>query len=77
LREVVDPTGAGDSFAGGLMGHLAATGSTAAAEIRRGMVFGAATASACVEGFGVEHIAAIDRAEVDERFAGLRRLVEL
>ncbi len=77
LREVVDPTGAGDSFAGGLMGHLAGAGSVDPTDIRRGMVFGAAVASTCVEGFGVEGIAAAGRRAIDERFAALRRLVEI
>jgi sugar/nucleoside kinase (ribokinase family) len=77
LREVVDPTGAGDSFAGGLMGHLAGADSTGVRDIRRGMVYGAAVASTCVEGFGVDGIAATDRQAVDARFAALRRLVEI
>jgi sugar/nucleoside kinase (ribokinase family) len=77
LREVVDPTGAGDSFAGGLMGHLAGAGSTDPSDIRRGMVHGAAVASASVQGFGVERIAAIDRGWIEERFGELRRLVEI
>ncbi|HUT76468.1 MAG TPA: PfkB family carbohydrate kinase [Polyangia bacterium] len=77
LLEVVDPTGAGDSFAGGLLGHLAGAGSTGPADIRRGMVHGAAVASASVQGFGVERIAAIDRGWIDERFEELRRLVEI
>lgn len=77
LREVIDPTGAGDSFAGGLMGHLAGAGTVNPADIRRGMVFGAAVASACVEGFGVERIAAVDRCAIDDRFAALRHAVDI
>jgi len=77
LREVIDPTGAGDSFAGGLMGYLAGSGAKDAAHIRRGMIYGTAVASATCEGFGVEKIVAQDKNAVEERYAALRALVSV
>ena len=75
VEEVVDPTGAGDSFAGGFMGHLAAGGSVDASSLRRSMLHGTAAASFCVEGFGVERLARTSRAELDQRCAELRAIV--
>lgn len=77
LGEVIDPTGAGDSFAAGLMGYLAGHDATDAAAIERGMVYGAAIASFTCEGFGVERIAAVDRDGIESRFAALCDLVSL
>ena len=54
VEAVVDPTGAGDSFAGGFMGYLAACGSLEPRTLRRAMLYGTVTASYCVEGFGTE-----------------------
>ena len=53
LPKVVDPTGAGDSFVGGLMGYLAAAGGSVDQHIRRAMIYGSVTASFCCEGFGL------------------------
>jgi sugar/nucleoside kinase (ribokinase family) len=53
LRNVVDPTGAGDSFVGGLMGCLAAAKQSVEAQIRRAMIYGSVVASFCCEGFGL------------------------
>jgi sugar/nucleoside kinase (ribokinase family) len=79
VETVVDPTGAGDSFAGGFMGHLAAEAGTIgqvdAAALRRAMLHGTAAASFCVEGFGVERLARTSRAELDARSAELRAIV--
>jgi len=77
LEEVVDPTGAGDSFAGGLLGHLASEDRTDFAALKRGMLFGAAIASATCEAFGVERTAKITREEIDARVASLRALTSL
>ena len=69
---IVEPTGAGDSFAGGLMGYLAAAGGEADdATLRRAMAYGTACASFNVEGFGSERLYALERAEVDARVAEL------
>ena len=68
LEVVVDPTGAGDSFAGGFMGHLAATGDFSHANMRRAAVVGSLMASFCVEGFSVEHLRTVDQAAVLRRY---------
>ena len=66
--EIVEPTGAGDSFAGGLMGYLAALGGDVDdAALRRAMAYGTACASFNVEGFGSERLYELDRAEIDAR----------
>ena len=74
LEEVIDPTGAGDAFAGGFMGYLDTVAGINAAEIRRGVVFGSAVASFCVEGFGPNRLLTLTRDEVDARYSEFRRL---
>jgi sugar/nucleoside kinase (ribokinase family) len=74
--KVVDPTGAGDSFAGGMMGCLASTGDLSFAGLRRAAAYGTVTASLTVEGFGVEALARADRGQLDARLAKLRELTE-
>ena len=68
LEQVVDPTGAGDSFAGGLVGSLAAAGSTDEHALRRAMIHGAVVASFTVEDFSLRRLRAINRAQVDARY---------
>jgi sugar/nucleoside kinase (ribokinase family) len=77
LEQVIDPTGAGDSFAAGVTGYLAGNETVDAGAIKRGMVYGAAIASFTCEGFGVERIATVSREEIEARFAALRELVSL
>ncbi len=77
LRAVADPTGAGDTFAGGLMGYLARVNDASAKAIKTGMVYGAATASKTVEAFGADALAEVSRTEIDERFKALRALVTI
>lgn len=72
LEAVKDPTGAGDSFAGGFMGHLAASGDTSWQGIRRAMAYGSVVASFAVEEFSVERLLALTAAEVAERYEHLR-----
>jgi len=67
LEEVHDPTGAGDSFAGGFMGYLAAAGSTSDAHLRRAMVYGSVLGSFAVERFGLDRLRAITRREIHAR----------
>ena len=74
LREVQDPTGAGDSFAGGFMGALAAGGSLAPDAMRRAVIYGSVLASFCVERFSLDRFRTLTRAEIDERFEQFRRL---
>ena len=75
LPEVLDPTGAGDTFAGGLMGYLASQGEHSPSAIKHGMIYGAALASITVEGFGVEPLEKKSREELDLRYQTLRNLV--
>jgi sugar/nucleoside kinase (ribokinase family) len=76
--DIVEPTGAGDTFAGGLMGYLASLdGEIDDAAIRRAMAYGTACASFNVEGFGSERLYDLDRAEIDARVAELERASRL
>lgn len=74
LPKVVDPTGAGDSFVGGMMGYLAAAKGSIDDHIRRAMAYGSVVASFCCEGFGVQRTAKITRAQIDGRLKELERL---
>ena len=74
LREVQDPTGAGDSFAGGFMGALASGGSLSADAMRRAVIYGSVLASFCVERFSLDRFRTLTRAEIDLRFEEFRRL---
>lgn len=74
LEEVVDPTGAGDAFAGAFMGFLDTVGTVNSAEVRRAVVYGSAVASFCVEGFGPSRLLTLARDEVDARYAEFRKL---
>jgi sugar/nucleoside kinase (ribokinase family) len=74
LRKVVDPTGAGDSFVGGMMGYLAAAKGPVDDHIRRAMVYGSVVASFCCEGFGLQRTTRITRAQIDGRVKDLERL---
>ena len=77
VTEVVDPTGAGDCFAGGFMGHIASVGDAAPETLKRAMLHGTVAASFCVEGFSVETIANRTSADYDERYADLQAIVTL
>lgn len=74
LEEVVDPTGAGDAFAGGFMGYLDAVREFTSAEIRRAIIYGSTVASFCVEGFGPSRLLTLTRDEVEERYRQFRAL---
>jgi sugar/nucleoside kinase (ribokinase family) len=75
LETVRDPTGAGDSFAGGLMGYLDSQGGALDdATLRRAMAYGTACASFNVEGFGSERLYELDRAAIDARVAELEQM---
>jgi len=71
LPEVVDPTGAGDTFAGGFIGCLAQSGSLSEAAMRQAVVVGTALASFCVEGFGVSQVARLKRQDLRRRIRQL------
>jgi len=74
LPKVVDPTGAGDSFVGGLMGYLASVRGSVDANIRRAMVHGSVVASFCCEGFGLNRTTKIKPAQIGERVRELEGL---
>jgi sugar/nucleoside kinase (ribokinase family) len=77
LEEVLDPTGAGDSFSGGLMGYLASTGEgVSPSTLRKAMVFASALGSFCVEGVGPARLLAIGRSELAARIQSFVRLVD-
>jgi sugar/nucleoside kinase (ribokinase family) len=74
LEEVHDPTGAGDSFAGGFMGYLAQSGDLSESSLRRAMVYGSVMASFTVEDFGLYHTLRLTREEIDARFREFKSL---
>ena len=76
LEEVVDPTGAGDSFAGGLMGYLTRVGSLEHPHMRRAMYFGAALGSFCVEGIGPRRLLDVTQGDLKKRMDQFMALVE-
>jgi sugar/nucleoside kinase (ribokinase family) len=77
LEEVVDPTGAGDSFAGGFFGYLASQAEVTPAALRRAMFYGSVMGSYACEEFGTERLEKLTRAEIDERFNVFRELTHL
>jgi sugar/nucleoside kinase (ribokinase family) len=73
LETVKDPTGAGDSFAGGFMGHLAESGDFSWSGIKRAMVFGSVIASFAVETFGTDGLLTMTREAIHDRYEILRQ----
>lgn len=76
LEEVVDPTGAGDTFAGGFIGYLARTQDHSFENLKRAIIVGSAMASFCCERFGVERMLEIDQADIDRRIQDFVDLVD-
>jgi cytidine kinase len=76
LHTVEDPTGAGDSFVGGLMGFLATAKGSIDTNIRRAMVYGSVTASFCCEGFGLNRTTKTKRADIEKRVKELEKLTK-
>ncbi len=76
LADVIDPTGAGDSFAGGFMGYLGRVGDMTGEHLRSAMIYGSVLASYCVEGFSYDKIAALDHNKIDERYDAFSRLTQ-
>jgi sugar/nucleoside kinase (ribokinase family) len=74
LEEVHDPTGAGDSFAGGFMGYLAGAGRINDTTLRRAMVYGSVLGSFTVERFGLDRLRALTRREIDARARHFHKL---
>ena len=76
LHKVVDPTGAGDSFVGGMMGYLSTAKGSIDQNIRKAMVYGSVTASFCCEGFGLKKTTAATRGDIEKRVAELEKLTK-
>jgi cytidine kinase len=72
---VIDPTGAGDSFAGGMMGYLSERDNFEAETLKTAMAYGILVASFNVEGFGLERLTEITRVDIDERMAAYRKML--
>jgi sugar/nucleoside kinase (ribokinase family) len=77
LEEVHDPTGAGDSFAGGFMGYLASHSEANHVSLRRAMVYGSVLGSFAVEKLGVERLRTVKRREVEARARELVRMMHI
>jgi sugar/nucleoside kinase (ribokinase family) len=77
LEEVVDPTGAGDSFAGGFFGYLASQPEITPASYRQAMFYGGVLGSFACERFGTKRLQQLTRAEIDARFNIFRELTHL
>jgi sugar/nucleoside kinase (ribokinase family) len=76
LEEVFDPTGAGDTFAGGFIGYLASTRDISFENMKRGIIYGSAMASFCVEKFGTERLVHISKGELESRVQEFVDLVQ-
>jgi sugar/nucleoside kinase (ribokinase family) len=74
LESVFDPTGAGDTFAGGFMGYLASQEKLDDGAMRRAMIFGSVMASFNVEEFGTERVRRLTHAEINDRFRAFKRM---
>ena len=77
LQEVVDPTGAGDTFAGGLMGHLSQTDDISFSNIKRALVYASTMASFCVQKFGPEGLEDLSTEVIESRKNELLSLTDL
>ena len=75
LEEVFDPTGAGDTFAGGFVGYLASKGATDFESMKSAIVYGSALASFCVEQFGTTRLAAVTASDLEQRVTQFRALM--
>jgi sugar/nucleoside kinase (ribokinase family) len=75
LHKVVDPTGAGDSFVGGMIGYLATAKGSVDSNLRRGMIYGSVVASFCCEGFGLSTTTKVKRGDIEKRVRALEKLV--
>jgi sugar/nucleoside kinase (ribokinase family) len=77
VSQVIDPTGAGDTFAGGFMGYLAKAKKINEKTLKTAVAFGTVIASFNVEGFGLDRVACLSRKEIDTRFRQFQRIVSL
>ncbi len=77
LEEVFDPTGAGDTFAGGFMGEIARSGDTSEGGLRRAIVYGSVLASYCVEDFSLDRLRTLTRDDIERRYRQFVSLTEI
>lgn len=77
LLDVFDPTGAGDTFAGGMMGYLAKTDDLSFDNLKRALIYGSAMASFCVEKFSIDRLLELDTDQILQRIGAFRRLVHV
>ena len=77
LESIYDPTGAGDTFAGGFLGHLARAGELNDRELRKAVLYGSAMASFCVEKFGTEKLANLELLEIEDRYQSFLELSKI
>lgn len=75
LQRVVDPTGAGDSFVGGLLGYVASRNGPIDRNFRRGVIYGSVVASYCCEGFGLKRTTVVTRRAIEDRVKLLEKFV--
>ncbi len=76
LEEVKDPTGAGDSFAGGLIGYLSKTGDISEKNIRKAVIYGSTIASFCAENFSLDYLKNISNEKIEERYGIFQKIRE-
>ena len=76
LEEVFDPTGAGDTFAGGFVGYLAKTNDTSFKNMKNAIIYGSNLASFCVEKFGTERMLNLTDEEIEERLKTFKALTQ-
>jgi sugar/nucleoside kinase (ribokinase family) len=76
LEHVVDPTGAGDTFAGGFVGYLASAPEMGDAALRQAVVMGSTLASFCVEAFSLDRLLTLTRPEIDARYGVFEKLTQ-
>jgi len=74
LEDIADPTGAGDSFAGGFIGYVAAQGDTSAATLKKAVVYGSVLASFNVEGFSLDRLRTLTQADIDSRYRAFQEI---
>jgi len=77
VNKLVDPTGAGDSFVGGLMGYLAGCNGAPETNLKRAMIYGSVVASFCCEGFGLTRTTRVTRAAIERRARQLEKMVRI
>lgn len=76
LEEVFDPTGAGDTFAGGFVGYIASTGDTSFENMKNAVIYGSTLASFCVEKFGTERMQNLTKNEIHKRLVQFKQLTQ-